>query len=123
MKRRERRERLWIPVVAPAIWALHLVLCQIIVALWCGRFGGIASQGAVQAAIAALTLGALVGITVLFAHGYRRRNPVHPAGPHDDDSPDDRRHFMAFTTMLLAAMSLLATVFVAAGVFVAGGCW
>ncbi len=119
----ERHERLWVPVVAPAIWATHFTLCQITAALWCGRLATTAPLASLQAILIALTVFAIGGITTCFAYGYRRRSPDLPAGAHDDDTPADRRHFLAFTTMLLAGLSLLATIFVAVGALLAGGCW
>ncbi len=119
----ERHERLWIPIVAPAIWAAHFTLCQITVALWCGRLGTTAPLASLHSILIALTVFAIGGIALSFLHGFRRRSPHLPAGAHDDDTPEDRRHFLAFTTMLLAGLSLLATIFVAAGALLAGGCW
>jgi hypothetical protein len=39
---------------------------------------------------------------------------VRPDGvPHDDDTPEDRRSFMGFATLLLCGLSAVAVVFVA----------
>ena len=117
----ETNEPLWMPVLAPALWAVHFTLSYITAAVLCGRFGPPASPG-LRIAVAGYTAVALAAMTLLFLHGLRRHRYQLPVCPHDDDSPEDRHHFVAFTTMLLAGLSVLATVFVAASVFLAGEC-
>ncbi len=118
----ERRERLWMPVAAPVIWALHFTLCYFTVALGCGRFAAAGSPGSLRAAVAVYTAVAAVGIGYFFIHGLRLHRYELPTRTHDDDTPEDRHHFIAWTTMLLAGMSLLATGFVALGMTIVGGC-
>jgi hypothetical protein len=116
----ESTERLWIPILAPAIWALHFMLCYATIVAACGRFAGGASG--LPTLIAAYTAAAMAAIGALFVHGWRRHRWQLPADTHDDDTPEDRRHFMAWTTMLLAGLSLVATAFVALAAFLVGGC-
>jgi hypothetical protein len=119
----ERNQPLWLPVVAPSVWALHFLVCQVTASLWCGRWGHGAPTNVVPMLVGVYTAMALATITALFVHGYRRRHHQLPAGPHDDDTPEDRQHFVAFTTMLLAGLSFVATVFAAFSIWLVGGCW
>lgn len=116
----ERRERLWTPVIAPAIWALHFTACYVTAALWCGRFAGAALD--LYTVVGLYTLVAAVPIVALFVLGFRRHQYQWPSRPHDDDTPEDRRHFMAFTTMLLAGLSLLAMLYGGFAVALLDGC-
>ena len=61
------------PVVAPALWAVHFTLCYITAALWCGRFGPPASPG-LRIAVAGYTAVALAAMAMLFLHGLRRHH-------------------------------------------------
>jgi hypothetical protein len=118
----ERHERLWVPVAAPAIWAIHFTLCYVTAALWCGRFAGAAAPGALRTIVGVYTAVAVAGMVAFFILGLRRHRGQWPTRPHDDDTPEDRRHFMAFTTMLLAGLSVLATAYVALAMLLVDGC-
>lgn len=118
----ERSERLWVPVVAPMIWAIHFMACYITAALWCGRFAPASPVGGFRLMIGAYSVVAMAGIAACFVHGLRRHRFQLPSRPHDDDTPEDRRHFVAFTTTLLAGLSLVATVFVAFAGLAIDGC-
>jgi hypothetical protein len=117
----ETTEHLWIPIVAPAIWAVHFMLCYGTVVAACGRF---ARDGSLPlpGLLAVYTIVALSAIAAMFVHGWRRHRHQLPRATHDDDTPEDRRHFMAWTTMLLAGLSLVATAFVAIAAVLVGGC-
>jgi hypothetical protein len=108
----ERHERLWVPVAAPIIWATHFLCCYVAAALWCGRFASTGGTGGLVVLISAFTVIASIAITALFLRGLKRHAHQLPIESNDDDSPEDRRHFLAFTTMLLAGLSLVATLFV-----------
>jgi hypothetical protein len=117
----ERHERLWMPVIAPVIWSTHFTVCYVAAALWCGRFGRDDGSG-LRTLIAVFTVIAVAGIVAMFVHGWRQHQYQLPRETHDDDTPEDRHHFLAWTTTLLAGLSLLATMFVAVAFAVIGGC-
>jgi hypothetical protein len=117
----ERTEHLWIPIVAPSIWAVHFTLCYGTAVAACGRFGADRSLP-LMGLLAVYTIAAMAAIAALFVHGWRRHRYQLPQKTHDDDTPEDRRHFMAWTTMLLAGLSLVATGFVAIAAVLVGGC-
>jgi hypothetical protein len=116
-----RPDPIWLPVVAPVIWATHFTACYAVLALACGRFGD-RTVAPTTTAIAALTAIALVAIAALFVHGWRRHGYDLPDRPNDDASPEDRTRFMAFTTMLLAGLSWIATLYVGLAAWASGGC-
>lgn len=118
----ERREKLWMPVVAPIVWSSHFTVCYIVAALGCGRFGPTSGGGDAATLIAGLTAIAVAVIAACFVHGWRRHASRWPAASNDDDSPEDRHRFVAFTTMLLAGLSLLATLFVGVAALLVGPC-
>lgn len=113
------RESLWVPVVAPVIWSTHFTVCYIWIAMACGRFG---SVDRARNGVAILTALAAAAIAVCFFHGLRRHGYRLPDRTNDDGTPEDRSRFMAFTTMLLAALSLVATLYAGVAVMAVGGC-
>ena len=118
----ERREKLWMPVVAPLIWSTHFTVCYVAAALSCGRLGAAGSSGGAAALIGGVTVMAVAAITACFVQGWRRHANHLPTESNDDDTPDDRHRFVAFTTMLLAGLSLLATLFAGFAVFLVEPC-
>ena len=46
----------------------------------------------------------------MFGRGLRRHGYTLPREPNDDDVPESRQRFVAFTTVLLAGLSLIGTV-------------
>ena len=118
---RSGHEPLWVPVVAPAIWSGHFMLCYVTAALWCGRFASPSALG-LRTTTAIFTAIALAGIALFFHHGLHRHRYEMPTRPHDDDTPEDRDQFVAFTTMLLAGMSFVAVAFEALAIVVVNRC-
>ena len=113
------RDSLWLLTIAPTIWAVHFLLTYITAAIWCAKVvPPRGSLGGARLAIAAYTLVALLGIGVMGWLGYRRQTLGRQLGlgedtPHDTDTIADRHRFLGFATLLLAALSAVATVFVA----------
>jgi hypothetical protein len=101
--------------VPPTIWMAHFLVSYVTAAVWCARFAGDAdSTDPVRVAIGWYTAVALVAIGLAGWSGFRRHR--YPGGevPHDSDSPEDRHRFLGFATLLLAGLSAVVTVFVAA---------
>ena len=110
----ERRQSLWLLTVAPGIWSLHFLACYITAAIYCAKAEspGAALDG-VRVAIGAFTVVALIGIGVTGWIGWGRHTFGSGELPHDMDTPEDRHRFLGFATVLLAALSAVATIFVA----------
>src|SRR5687768_16600733 len=110
----ERRERLWRLVVSPTIWAAHFMLCYVTAAIWCAKSP--ARDGSlvpVRAAIACYTLVALAGIAWSGFSGLRAHRRGSESPEQDRDTPGDRTGFLGLATLLLSALSALATLFAA----------
>lgn len=110
----EKRESLWLLTFAPLLWAAHLLVSYATAAIWCGkaaepnlRFGSLLTL------IIVYTVVALAGIAIVGWVGYRRHSYGQAEVPHDDDTPEDRYRFLGFATLLLAALSAVATIYAA----------
>jgi hypothetical protein len=105
---------LWLLAAAPAIWMLHFLLSYITAAIWCARFAGqTGSLDGVLDAISCYTLLALVGIALIGWSGMRRHRHIVATEAHDSDTPEDRHRFLGLATLLLSALSAVATLIVA----------
>jgi hypothetical protein len=105
---------LWLLTFAPAIWAAHLLLCYITAAVWCAKFVPFAGPlGGIPTAIAWYTVLALVGIGIVGWEGLRRHRHGTETTTHDLDSPEDRRRFLGFATLLLSGLSAVGVLYAA----------
>ena len=110
----EKQESLWRLVVSPTIWAAHFMLCYLTAAIWCAKFAPRdGSLAPVRWAIAGYTVVALIGIALSGWSGMRRHRRGSETPEHDYDTPGDRHGFLGFATVLLSALSAVATVFAA----------
>jgi hypothetical protein len=93
------------------------MLSYITAAIWCGRFAGDGGTlGPVRTAIAIYTLVALAAIAALAWMGLRAQDVGESDPPYDADSPEDRHRFLGRATVLLSALSAVATIFSALAV-------
>jgi hypothetical protein len=110
----EKHAYLWLMIVSPAIWAAHFMLCYLTAAIWCAKFAARdGSLGPVRWAILGYTVVALIGIGSNGRSGLRRHRFGTESLRHDFDTPGDRHRFLGFATVLLSALSAVATVFAA----------
>lgn len=116
----EKRESLWMLTISPVIWSLHFLLSYVTAAIFCEKLvGRDGSLWDVRVAIAVYTIVALIGIGITGWIGFRRHGYGDAETPHDFDSPEDRHRFLGFATLLLSALSAVATLYVAlAAVFI-----
>lgn len=119
----EQQESLWLLLSSPTIWAAHFLASYVTAAIWCAKYAGeTGALGPARTAIALYTLAALLGIGVTGWLGWRRVDFRRDAMPHDHDTPLDRHRFMGFSTLLLSALSAVATLFVAAVIVFVSTC-
>ena len=119
----EKNESLWALIVSPTIWAAHFMLSYLTASIWCAKFVGTdGSLRFVRLAILVYTVLALGGIGVNGWSGYRRHRFGRARQPHDLDSPEDRHRFLGFATLLLAALSAVATLYAALAAVFIGDC-
>jgi hypothetical protein len=110
-------------VSAPAIWALHFMLCYVTAAVWCAKVAGPdGSLAGARLAIAAYTVVAFVGIGIAGWVGWERHSFEGATLPHDFDSRGDRHRFLGFAMMLLAGLSAVATLYTALAAVFIGTC-
>lgn len=110
----EKNQSLWLLTVSPGIWAAHFLLCYITASIWCAKLAGSGgSFNTVRVAIAVYTSLAFAGIGIVGWIGYRRHSFGNATVPHDDDTPEDRHRFLGFATLLLSALSAVATLYAA----------
>lgn len=116
-----RRADLVTLIAAPTVWALHFLAVYIVAAVWCARAGdAFAPLTSIRLVIGAVTLVALALIAFFGAQAYRNWGFGRQAPPHDADTPEDRRRFLGYATLLLAGLSFVAVIYAALpAVFVA----
>lgn len=119
--REQAPDRLWVPLVSPIIWSSHFTITYIWAAMACGRFAPQAA-GSLDPALTGMTLVALVAIGFFVVRAFRQLDYRLPDQPNDDGTPEDRNRFMSYTTMLLAGMSWIGTLFVGVASTAVGGC-
>lgn len=119
----EEHESLWILIASPVLWAVHFLLCYLTAAIWCAKLAGPdGSLGGVRVAIAVYTVLALLGIGITGWFAFRRYSFGSATVPHDFDTPADRHRFLGFATLLLSALSAVATFYVALAAVFIGSC-
>ena len=120
----EKYQSLWLLTASPVMWAAHFLLSYGTASVWCAKVAGPGgSLGGVRLAIVVYTVIALAGIGIIGWVGYRRHSHGGAALPHDDDTPEDRRRFLGFSTLLLSALSAVAVVYAALVVFFFRDCY
>ena len=119
----EEHESLWVLTIAPVTWAAHFLLCYLTAAIWCAKLAGRnGSLGGVRVAIAVYTGLALIGIGITGWHAFHRHRFGNTTVPHDFDSREERHRFLGFATLLLSALSAVATLYVALAAVFIGSC-
>jgi hypothetical protein len=120
----EDRQSLWILTFAPAIWAGHFFLSYLAGATWCGMLAGPEGRlEPVRVAIIAFAVLALLGIGITARAGWRRYRHEDREAEHHGDTAEDRHRFLGFATVLLSALSAVATIYVAVSTFFLDGCY
>jgi hypothetical protein len=101
---------LWIPLIAPAVWAVHFLACYVTTAIACAKPE---TQGAAIADIRVpIILYSVLGLAAVLAgmhRGWRQRSMR--AGSRSTEAAQHR--FLADVTLLLGALSAVAMIYVA----------
>ena len=119
----EEKQTLWLLTFSPAIWTVYFIVSYIAGALRCGMAAEPGEGlGAIRLAMAALGVVALAGIGLVGRAGWRKHTYGEGESPHDEDTPEDRHRFLGFATVLLSALSAIATIYVALVPVFIGGC-
>ena len=113
------RVTLWTLIVPPSVWAVHFLFSYLWAAVSCAKIGHWARFPTVFA------IGTIVALVVILLAGLiawqQSRTPGDPP-PHSEGTDIDRLRFLAFSTLLLSALSFVAVLFTALPVLMLGDC-
>lgn len=116
---RRLRVTLWTLIVPPTTWAVHFLFSYLWAAVSCAKIGAWARFPTAFAVGTVIALVVIVGAGVIAWQ--QARTPGDPA-PHDAGTEIDRLRFLAYSTLLLSALSFIAVVFTALPVLVLSDC-
>lgn len=121
---RQTRDDLWTLITPPTVWAFHFLISYVLAAYECApNVQVFETIGGVRIAIAIVTLLALVLIALVFRRALREWRTEGGSGFHStEDSEAGRERFLEFSTVLLAALSFVAVLFVALPVLINADC-
>lgn len=108
----EEHESLWEVTASPLIWAAHFMLSYLSAAIFCAKLPSLESSlDPVRMAIGIYTVVALTAVAFIGARSARRHRRADESAAHDQDRPESRHRFLAFTTLLLSGLSAVAIVY------------
>jgi hypothetical protein len=113
------RDSLFSIIVGPLVWAVYFLTVYIITAIACTKkffYLQIFGIGVVPAGVTLATLmaaGLILDGAIVALRRWRHPRGTAPLPPHDRDSIQSRRRFMAYAGFLLCMLSLIATLWVA----------
>jgi hypothetical protein len=116
----EKRQSLWLLAWPPAIWAAHFLGSYALAAVWCRGNSPGSSWLGLSIATSALVAIALIGYAGWI--GWQKHNIPGGKPSHDGDNNEDRTRFLGFATVLLAALSAMATAYTSVAALIAGAC-
>ena len=117
-------ETLWTLFTAPVVWALHFMVCYVVVAIYCEKAVFWAIEfGTIRVALGGVTLLALAMIVLSAYLAWRQWGFGSGDPPHDQPTPLDRRRFPGFATLLLSGLSFVAVIYVAIPLILIDGCY
>ena len=122
----ESRQSLWSLVIPPVVWLGHFLVSYAASAVWCGGAERSPSLGQLGIGFLLLTLVAIAFIAFEARRGWQRYRHPGESGEavpsHHRDTPEDRHRFLGLAAFLLAALSGIATIYVAIAVAIFGSC-
>ena len=110
---------LWSLIVPPTVWAVHFLFSYLWAAIHCAKVGGFPRLPILYAA------GTIVALLLILAAGIVAHLQSRVPGdtpPHEEGTDSDRIRFLAFSTVLLAALSFVGVIFTAAPVLFLTDC-
>ncbi len=113
------RVTLWTLIVPPTVWAGHFLFSYLWAAIHCAKLGGFPRLPILYGA------GTLVALLLIVAAGTIAHVQSRVPGdtpPHEEGTDADRIRFLAFSTVLLAALSFVGVIFTAAPVLFLTDC-
>ncbi len=104
---------LWTLIVPPTVWAVHFLFSYLWAAIHCAKLGGFPRLPILY------TIGTVLALLLIAAAGIVAHIQSRVPGdtpPHEESTDTDRVRFLAFSTVLLAALSFVGVIFTAAPV-------
>jgi len=116
-------ETLWTLFTAPVVWALHFIVCYVVVAIYCEKMlVWHLDFGTVRLALGLFTMMALAMIVLSAYLAWRQWGFGASDAPHSQPTDRDRRRFQGFATLLLSGLSFVAVIYVAIPLIFITGC-
>ncbi|HEX2146357.1 MAG TPA: hypothetical protein VHG11_01740 [Pseudorhizobium sp.] len=116
-------ETLWTLFTAPAVWAVHFVVCYVVVAIYCEKMQVWHLDFAtVRIGLGIFTLLALAMIVLSAYLAWRQWGFGSAEAPHSQPTDRDRRRFQGFATLLLSGLSFVAVIYAAIPLIFIAGC-
>lgn len=107
-------ETLWTLFTAPVVWALHFLVCYVVMAIACAKgTGSVEGLMGLRMFLGGFTLACLLVIVGAAYLAWRQWGFGTDTPPHDAPTREERRLFQGFATLLLSGLSFIAVVFVA----------
>lgn len=116
----EKRPSLWLLAWPPTIWAVHFLGSYALAAVWCRGSGTGSYWLGISIAAPAVVALSLIGLAGW--NGWKKHKTPGGEPPHDRDTAEDRSRFLGYATVLLAALSAIATVYTSVAALIFGGC-
>ncbi|MBC6962410.1 MAG: hypothetical protein DWB48_06695 [Nitrosomonas sp.] len=113
---------LWALISPLMIWGLHFLFCYIFTAIHCAKNGPFMTLNDAQLAIGVATVVALLLVTVLGCIAWTQLHIKDDLLLHERSTNEDRAHFLAVATLLLACLGFVAIVFTAIPAFIFEDC-
>jgi hypothetical protein len=112
-------------VASPLAWAAHFLASYITVAIWCEKAASATQPdlGGARIAVGVYTAIALAVIGAVGTIALKRYRTDGPPFSRDDDTPADRHRFLGYATLLLSALSFVATVYVSLAALLIDDCF
>ncbi|MEP9400997.1 hypothetical protein [Sphingomonas sp. VNH70] len=110
---------LWSLIVPPTVWAVHFLFSYLWAAIHCAKVGGFPRLPILYA------VGTVAALAIILASGIVAHLQSRVPGddpPHKESTDRDRIRFLAFSTVLLAALSFVGVIFTAAPVLFLTDC-
>jgi threonine/homoserine/homoserine lactone efflux protein len=105
-------ETLWTLFTAPTVWALHFLVCYVVMAIYCAKPGFLGlGFNDYRWILGAFTLVSLAFIVFAGYLAWRQWGFGSGDPPHDAPTQHDRRLFQGFATLLLCGLSFVAVFY------------
>ena len=124
VRKSESGSNLWRVLAAPTLWAVHFLVCYVVVAVFCAKAGRLADADPARIAVLVVTLVCLLLIGLLARSTWRLwdYSVIGADLTYDANTPEERHRFLAHVTIMLCVLSAVGVMYVALPAVVLGTC-